>query len=47
MTVGHVQGAELFVKRQVYTNGTRDESWGNLVQAVRTLPEFEGLHMFG
>lgn len=47
MTVGHGHRAELFAKRQVYTDGTKDESWGNLVQAVRTLPEFKGLRMFG
>ncbi|KAL2289222.1 hypothetical protein FJTKL_02244 [Diaporthe vaccinii] len=31
----------------VTTNGSKDESWGSLVQAVRTLPEFRGLRMFG
>lgn len=46
MTAGHGHEADLFVKRQVCTNGTEDESWGNLVQAVRTLPEFNGLRMF-
>lgn len=45
-TLNHDHGAEMFMKRQVQTNGTRDESWGNLVEAVRTLPEFQGLRMF-
>ncbi|KAG6355317.1 hypothetical protein INS49_003278 [Diaporthe citri] len=40
---GHYRG----IVTNVDTKGTKDESWGNLVQAVRSLPEFQGLRMFG
>lgn len=44
-TWSHWHGADFFTKRQVHTDGTEDETWENLFQAVRTLPEFNGLRI--